>query len=238
VVERFGELLTFQEAHNIDPPQVLVPGDRDCAWAIFSGVQENLFLLGGHRLTGEPTGEIWQYDVHADAWTHLFHPEGPSQPRLGDVLASAFNEPAQEILVLDRVTLPGGRGGSSALRLSVFDLAAETLRVVRTFEHADDNDVFGLTATDGGGFLLVRERQGSNRWSTRRFRLTARGNIRCGPESNGVGVVFDVPIHATSGVFLPVMNNGVQMFEAVTSSGDGDNDNDDNGYEDQDCKLL
>lgn len=90
-----------------------VPGDRDASRAVFSGTEQAIYMVGGHRIGGDPTGEVWRYDISADVWTHLF--VGEKNGTLpGDVRAVAYDDTSGRIVIVDDgvgQAPPRGRAG-------------------------------------------------------------------------------------------------------------------------------
>ena len=106
VLSNAGQLQTVQEVtEGPEPPPPgsisrvqtglqYVPSDRVQASAILSGTQRAVYLIGGHRPTGESTGEIWRYDIARDLWTHPFPPQLGASQRPGDVRAGRIRRSA------------------------------------------------------------------------------------------------------------------------------------------------
>jgi hypothetical protein len=75
--------------------------------ATFSGAEQAVYMVGGHRLSGQTTGEVWRYDMHSDEWTHLFLAERTEQVP-NDVRAIAYDETTRKLVVIDEVEEKGG----------------------------------------------------------------------------------------------------------------------------------
>src|SRR5205823_196167 len=54
-----------------------VPTDRTGSRGVFSGSEQHVFLIGGHRPDGLLTGEIWRYGLESGTWTEIFGSEAP-----------------------------------------------------------------------------------------------------------------------------------------------------------------
>jgi hypothetical protein len=247
VVGTAGQLQTLQEATGGEPipriaraaaasappaPPHFVPGDRDGAGAILAGREGNMFLIGGHRTTGQLTGEVWQYDLGADVWTHLFK-NGVAQPLPGDVRAAAYDDLRHRMVVLDVVNAnnsqePANGLNLSGMRLLSLDTATETSTTLAALPVADTTSTFVMAADNDGTFILVKQPAGLAVWVARRFKIVSQQAIVCLGELASVGTVVDNPIHTTNGIFLPVVIGGVQSL-ATLSPGNTNNGTADDG---------
>jgi len=187
-----------------------VPGDRDSARAILSGTARSVYLVGGHPLSGELPGEVWQYDIFSDTWTHLFLPKD-GEPRPGDVEAIALDEGAQRILVLDTAH---GRDGRPATRLLQLDLRSQSTRILTTVPGVDNTLTSALVAVGDGSFFLVQQRAGSADWKAQRFDLAPTAGVECKGHTHGQGVLASDPILTTNGVFLPLLGDDTAGISA------------------------
>jgi hypothetical protein len=231
-------------------PVRYIPGDRDDARALFSGHERAVYLVGGHRLDGPATGEVWRYQVVGDEWTHLFLPvTGVAQPQPGNVRALAYDDLGKRIALIDDVIPPAtaprprdvrnrdheerdddaderdARGPQS--RLLVLDLAANRIRRIMLFPRTAAFAKIGLVAQDDGSFILVTQRTNQpNRWDAFRFRIRDDQHVLWTGAAHGEGSVLDDPFRTTSGIILPILTGGHQELVTLLPS---KFDNDDHG---------
>ena len=91
-----------ETAFQASPTSPFVPGDRLGASSLFASTERSVFLVGGER-DGNPTGEVWRYDLEQRAWHHeLFDSVLPPQ----DVLATAYSPVQRRLYVLDATRKP------------------------------------------------------------------------------------------------------------------------------------
>jgi hypothetical protein len=217
----------------------LVPADRDGSRAVFCALEEAVYLVGGHFLDGQRTGEVWRYSLRSDRWESLFQAR-PTDTTLGDVRAIAYDERSERILVLDEgIEDPTerasqrGRGPtndgppvSRIGRIVVIDLRARTMRAVAALPRTDNYKRVGLVHRGGGEFVLVRGHKNQAVHTSFGFRLTTNGALEWFGKATTSGDMLDDPIRTSRGVLLPVARNGEPDIAVVTlsasSEGPGD----------------
>lgn len=102
----------------------MIPGNRTGAKAILSSTTNQLLLIGGRQGVqggGPTTGAVWSYDLGSHLWTHLMTDAQSSDgiestvelpgsvPRIvpQDVVAAAFSDLRNELLIVDEVSDAG-----------------------------------------------------------------------------------------------------------------------------------
>jgi hypothetical protein len=221
------------------PPR-FVPGDRDASRAVFSGSEQAVYMVGGHRADGSRTGEIWRYDLSTDLWTHLFLGEDVGEvPR--DIRAIAYDHDTGRILVIDTAFAPrlgrdrnggndtdarehdghgrsghqnAGGWGPRMDRLLIIDTAAKKIRVAASFHHNDKPGPIGLAYTGDGRFVLVRAHDQTS-FEAFAFRLGSSGELEWLGERREAGTMLDDPFVTPVGVLLPVAHHGVHDIVSV-----------------------
>ncbi len=131
--------------------------------------------------------------------------------------AATFDDLTQRILLIDVGRGPDKKGVMrTAMRMLLLDLDTEIAQTVALFPSGLEAATMGIASAGDGIFILVTQRAGSDNWRAQELRLTKHNRIRCLGQLKGEGTVFDVPIHSTNGVFLPVLDDGVQRFTALS----------------------
>jgi hypothetical protein len=145
-----------------------VPRDRDDHRALFSGVEETVYMVGGRALDGSATETIWRYTLADRTW-QIVAPNAPLAPS-ANVIAVAYHEPSAELYVLDRVP---GPGPLERARLAAYDVRAGSARELATWPYLGLAEELWLTATDDGALLLTAGKKQT--YTVWRLRPTASG---------------------------------------------------------------
>ncbi len=126
------------------------PAARDDAHAVLSGTRAELYVVGGHDLTG-PRRDVWLFDIRAERWREVSAP-----PDLGTVLAAGFDSTRDELIVLDEIRRRvRGRTFREARLLALPVIAAAMpSRILAVYPRLTSNDRFAL-AVDVTGDLWI-----------------------------------------------------------------------------------
>jgi hypothetical protein len=210
-----------------------IPSDRDGSRSVFSGAEQAIYMVGGHRAAGDATGEVWRYDISGDVWTHQFVGErNGTLP--GDVRAIAYDNTSGRIVIIDDgigqgppLGRAGGKGplasgppGPRFGRIVVIDTIGHTIRAVATLPRTDKYARIGLVHRGGGEYLLVRTEKNQHSFVASAFRFTADGSIEWIGKRQGDGEMLDDPFRTPQGILLPVAKSGAHDLVYVkTDSG-------------------
>jgi hypothetical protein len=208
----------------------LAPADRDASRAVFSATEEAVYLVGGHFLSGQRTGEVWRYSLASRTWESIFQ-SLPVDTSIGDVRAIAYDEREQQIVVIDEglnepsvVASNSGRGsgpvGERTGRLVLIDIRNRTMTVLARMPRTDKYRRVGLVHRGGGEYAVVRAHKNKSTYSTFTFRISASTNAQVSLAWTGKGVgsgeLLDDPIRTSLGVLLPVGRGSVQDIDVLS----------------------
>jgi hypothetical protein len=147
------------------------PRPRTDVRALFSGVEEALYMVGGRLGEGRAAQAIWRYTLHDRAWQIIGENAGvvPSS----QVRAVTYDQKNARLYVLDLDDEVQPKGPLRLARLTRYDLRASTAVILATWPYLGLFDQLWLAATDDGDVLLVAGK--SHSFSVWRLRPTSTG---------------------------------------------------------------
>lgn len=218
------------------PTSEFVPGDRADAASVFSAAERALFLVGGTR-GGQPTREIWLYDLDLRSWVRAFG-DTPLAPLR--VLAASFDYVNRSLLVLDELALTpkqsdggieGDNGGAvpepkapsqnapkaTKVRLVGHDLATGESHLLGTWVRGKHTDRFALVTLEDGTFVVLR---GGSKlpvtFAHRAQRIAHRIDWLGGRVLQGLPVYS--PRSTETGILVPLLRDEVLVVERIEPS--------------------
>ena len=120
-----------------------------------------------------------------------------------------------------------GAGFASYARILVYDLRTRASTVALHVPRLGEFDRFALVAEEEGSFILVVQRSPEGRagsskmlaeekaWMAFRFTLSDKSEIAWTGFERGDGTIADDPFKTDKGVFLPVIDDGVQRMQRL-----------------------
>lgn len=188
-----------------------VPGDRDGARAVFSATEQAMYLVGGHRLTGEYTGQTWRYEFRSGRWEPLFLGER-TDVAPGNVKAIAYDPAAAQLVFID----DANDAADGYRRIAVADPAAGTIKSLFTVPHAERWSRVGLVHVGGGHYFLVRQYNGADLVHVFEFQVLRGESIAwIGYRGEAMRMV-DEPFFSRDGVKMPCVREGTTDHDIAT----------------------
>jgi hypothetical protein len=187
------------------------PGASTGARALYSATTDTAYLVGGIGPSGQPTGQIWSFDL-ARGWWNLLTFSGPV---VGSVAALGLDVPSNRMLVLDTGD-PRGWPSPKNRRLIAYDLLARTATPINTWPWLGQVDHATLTSMQDGSFVLLTSAHGT----TDAFRFTTSGaRIQWLGHTSIAGDLIEEPYLSTSGLVIFVgtrQRRGAETQTVVT----------------------
>ncbi|GMV13972.1 MAG: hypothetical protein AMXMBFR56_21960 [Polyangiaceae bacterium] len=147
-----------------EPPSA--PRARTGFAALYSGLEDAVYMVGGVAEDGDATGTIWRYLVTERSW-HLVTPYAGHQPS-GSTLAAAYDQAVGALYVLDVNPSKPPRA-----RLVRYDVRSGLSAELASWPYAGLHERVWLVASGDGSLLLVaRKPKAFTAW---RLRPTASG---------------------------------------------------------------
>ncbi len=129
-----------------EPPSA--PRARTGFAALYSGLEDAVYMVGGVAEDGDATGTIWRYLVTERSW-HLVTPYAGHQPS-GSTLAAAYDQAVGALYVLDVNPSKPPRA-----RLVRYDVRSGLSAELASWPYAGLHERVWLVASGDGSLLLV-----------------------------------------------------------------------------------
>lgn len=190
--------------------EAFAPRARSGHLALYSGLEDAVYMIGGRAADGDPTGTIWRYVVGARSW-QIVAPHAAHQPAQ-QMLAAAYDQAASLLYVLDVDTEAAKTPRARMVRYDVRDGSSAELA---SWPYSGMHDRLWLVAqADGSLVLVARLPKAYTAW-----RLQPKAN---GLAFQGVhaapGRVLGQPVLGDDGPILAVEWKGKIVYQALASA--------------------
>ena len=196
-------------SEGVPPGPHFRPSDRVGAHALFSKLENAVYLIGGSLgEPDEPLGEVWRLDLDSQLWTHVFMPIDTPQVAVANVAAAGYDSSARKLVVIDGFPTPG----LTSSRLVVFDTAKERSSIAARLELGQFSKLTLAATGDSGRFILVGTRVAGDTetFTAYQFRVGADDTITWEGSTSGNGIPLAEPIATAGGVEL-IVNRGTEI---------------------------
>lgn len=222
-------------SHASAPPLGAFPIGRTGHRALYSALDDALYMVGGVTTQGFATQDVWHYSISSSRWTpvKLVGNHRPSSKPI----SVAYNQAEHSLFVLDidddagdvATTEEDGASGGSAqansghppkgsqprARLVRYDLAVGASAEVATWPWAGMTDAVYLAALSDGQLALVTSHANSHHvW---RLSIDATGKLTYSGVMAGPGRVLGQPAMGERELYVLIEHKGELVYEALDS---------------------